>query len=122
MKISLKGSGMDRMPDVAFRMMSLMLAVRDRFVAMDKRLDDFGLRPGQTVVDYGCGPGSYIRKAAALVGESGRVYAVDIHELAVATVERLERLPLRLLTAMAGGMPSMRSASGFSSRSRNCRV
>ena len=47
---------------------------------------------------------------------------VQAASVAVPTVERLERLVLRPVTAIAGMMPSIRSASGFSSRSRNCRV
>ena len=42
--------------------------------------------------------------------------------VAVPTVERLDRPVFLLVTAIAGGMPSIRSASGFSNRWRNCRV
>ncbi len=82
------GSRMDRMPDVAFRGMSLLFWIRDRFVAVSRLLEEFDLQPGQTVIDYGCGPGSYIAGASRLVGPAGRVWAVDIHELAVQAVER----------------------------------
>jgi SAM-dependent methyltransferase len=36
------------------------------------------VQPGQTVCDMGCGNGFYTLKLAKLVGENGRVYAVDI--------------------------------------------
>jgi ubiquinone/menaquinone biosynthesis C-methylase UbiE len=36
------------------------------------------VQPGQTVCDMGCGNGFYTLKLAKLVGEQGRVYAVDI--------------------------------------------
>jgi ubiquinone/menaquinone biosynthesis C-methylase UbiE len=39
-------------------------------------------------VDYGCGPGRYTMRFSKLVGETGRVYAVDIHQLAVEAVKR----------------------------------
>ncbi len=39
-----------------------------------------------SVVDYGCGPGSFSIPAAELVGRTGSVVAVDIHPLAVKTV------------------------------------
>lgn len=71
-----------------FRMMSWMYFVRDAFFPVDKRLEEFGIREGSTVIDYGCGPGSYLRRAAALVGEKGKVYAVDIHPLAIVAVEK----------------------------------
>ena len=38
-------------------------------------------------LDYGCGPGSYSMAAAEIVGESGKVYALDIQPLAVETVK-----------------------------------
>ena len=50
-------------------------------------LDDAGLRPGMTVVDYGCGPGLMTLPAAETVGPTGKVYALDIHEGMVALVE-----------------------------------
>ena len=88
MKNRICGSGMDRMPNFAFRLMSLIFDIRDRFVSVDKLLDEFGIRAGQTVVDYGCGPGSYVGKASRLVGPGGRVFAIDIHELAIAAIQR----------------------------------
>jgi len=36
-----------------------------------------GIRPGQVVLDFGCGRGFYALAAAALVGPAGWVYAVD---------------------------------------------
>jgi len=83
------GNEMDRMPDAAFRMMQFFFRITDLFIQTDRKLDSFGILPGFTVVDYGCGPGRYIRKASALVGAEGRVIAVDIHELALRAVEKL---------------------------------
>jgi ubiquinone/menaquinone biosynthesis C-methylase UbiE len=88
MKISLFGSNMDRMPRLAFRMMKWIFDIRDRFVSVGTLLDQFGIERGQTVVDYGCGPGSYLRHASELVGPKGRVLALDIHELAVEAVHK----------------------------------
>ena len=51
---------------------------------MDTPQPNFAFR----VLDYGCGPGGYTIVAARLVGESGRVYAPDIHPLAVKMVQR----------------------------------
>jgi ubiquinone/menaquinone biosynthesis C-methylase UbiE len=36
------------------------------------------VRPGMTVLDFGCGPGFFTIAAAHLVGEGGRVIAVDL--------------------------------------------
>ena len=50
-------------------------------------LREAGLRPGMTVVDYGCGPGLVTFHAAEAVGPAGMVYALDIHEGMVSLVE-----------------------------------
>jgi ubiquinone/menaquinone biosynthesis C-methylase UbiE len=42
------------------------------------------LEPGQSVVDYGCGPGMLSLELARRVGEKGRVHAVDLNELFLA--------------------------------------
>jgi ubiquinone/menaquinone biosynthesis C-methylase UbiE len=50
-----------------------------------KLLDRAALQPGQTVVDWGCGPGRVTIDAAKLV-EGGKVIAVDIEPLALEIV------------------------------------
>lgn len=82
----------DRMPDFAFRMMSAIMDVKDVLMpSIDRRVTGFGIRPGMTVVDYGCGPGRYTTRFARLAGASGRVYAVDVHELAIERVKRKQQ-------------------------------
>lgn len=81
--------------DLGFRIMSWIFVVRDRFMSPWKILDKFGIQKGQTVVDYGCGPGSYLKRASELVGPKGTVVAVDVHKSAIKAVrERIlkERL------------------------------
>jgi len=95
------GKNRDRMPSGAFRMMSLLFAVRDRLTSPWSVLDRFDIEPGQAVIDYGCGPGSYLRHASELVGPEGRVFAVDIHTLAIKTVlRRIEKQRLSNVTAV----------------------
>jgi ubiquinone/menaquinone biosynthesis C-methylase UbiE len=81
---------------LAYRIMVLEYAVQDLLVRGHERaLDGFGIAPGATVVDYGCGPGRYLAKAAGLVGPSGKVYAADINPVALACAgARVERLGL----------------------------
>jgi ubiquinone/menaquinone biosynthesis C-methylase UbiE len=40
-------------------------------------LQQIGIRRGQTVLDFGCGYGAYTIPVAKIVGEQGRVYALD---------------------------------------------
>lgn len=101
MKSILFGKDADRMPDFAFRMMSVLFKVMDLFSPKDKAIDGFGIQSGFTVMDYGCGPGRHIRRASQLSGSNGKVYAVDIHELAIASVEKLvEKNDLKNVTAL----------------------
>ena len=77
------GNEMDRMPNWAFRMMAFMFNGADLLKSPNRRLDAFGIQNGQTVVDWGCGTGRYLKQASELVGDKGTVYAVDIHQLAI---------------------------------------
>ncbi len=79
----------ERMSDTSFRMMTLIFRILDFFFPyIKKRIRGFGIESGMTVVDYGCGPGRYATVFAELVGDEGKVYAVDIHELAVEAVKK----------------------------------
>jgi ubiquinone/menaquinone biosynthesis C-methylase UbiE len=49
---------------------------------------EVGLREGFHVLDYGCGPGGYVKPVADLVGEAGRIYALDISPLAIQMVKK----------------------------------
>lgn len=83
------GSEMDNMPNIAFRIMSLIFTIRNFIKPMGRCIDKYGINKGDVVVDYGCGPGMHIKRASELVGNKGLVYAVDIHELAIRSVEKL---------------------------------
>lgn len=79
----------ERMSDICFKLMNLLFQVVDFiYPYIDKRVKKFGIQPNMTVVDYGCGPGRYAIRFAKLVGEQGKVFAVDIHELAIEAVKK----------------------------------
>ena len=77
------------MSNFHFRLMGLTLRLRDLFAPPKRKLQEAGIKPGAVILDYGCGIGSYSLAAAELVGDGGKVYAADIHPLAVQAVERL---------------------------------
>ncbi len=83
------GNEIDKMPNVAFRIMTLIFIIRNFFKPMSSCIENFGIKEGNIVVDYGCGPGMHIKRASELVGVEGLVYAVDIHELAIKSVNKL---------------------------------
>ena len=51
-------------------------------------IDCLELRPGQVVLDLGCGYGPIGMVAADLVGPAGQVYMVDVNERAVELARR----------------------------------
>lgn len=79
------------MPDWAFRGMTLFFHIRDAFEPRTRILQEVQLEPGLHVLDYGCGPGTYLPGIAERVTETGRVYAVDLHPLAVQRVREWAR-------------------------------
>lgn len=90
----------DRMFNIGFKTMILLYKGRDLILpGPDRRVATFGIQPGMIVVDYGCGPGRYIPHYSRLVGAAGRVFAVDIHELAMQAVQqKIERYRLENVT------------------------
>lgn len=79
---------MNPMSNLHFKGMSLFIRVRNALSPPEKILKEAGIQPGHTVLDYGCGPGSHSIAAAKLVGQSGKVYALDIHPLAIRCVQK----------------------------------
>jgi len=43
-------------------------------------LREIGIKKGQKILDFGCGPGNYTLLASRIVGESGKIYALDSDE------------------------------------------
>ena len=54
----------------------------------DKVIERSGIKPGMIVLDLGCGSGAFTMPVARVVGEGGKVYAVDIQP---AMLQQLER-------------------------------
>ena len=70
-------------------------AERDRWQRPSDVVEALDLRPGNVVVDLGCGSGYFTLKLSPLVGDSGRVIAEDIRRLPLVflwfrTVQRRE--------------------------------
>ena len=89
------------MPDAGFRGMMWCFKLVDLFWKPEKRLKKIPLKEGMKIVDYGCGPGRYTIPIAKLVGPEGKVFAVDIHPLAISTVrEKASREALTNIDAI----------------------
>ena len=72
-----------------FRVMALLFRIRDFFFPRMHVLKEVGIKPGFQVLDYGCGPGSHILPVEELIGQTGKVHALDIHPLAIQMVRGL---------------------------------
>ncbi len=72
-----------------FKSMVFAFKLRDLFFPRANILKEIGIKPRFYVLDYGCGPGSYIKATSKLVGKSGKIYALDIHPLAIQRVRNI---------------------------------
>jgi len=69
-------------------MMSLCFMVRDALSPRAPLLMEAGIAPSMCVLDFGCGPGSYVISAGRLVGAEGMVYALDKNPAAIESIRR----------------------------------
>jgi len=83
-----RGMDKQKMPRIGFAIMKTVLTLRSIFKKPERTLREMELKKGQTILDYGCGIGSFSIPAAKLVGDDGIVYALDIHSLAIRAVEK----------------------------------
>jgi len=76
--------------NIKLRIEYFFLGLRDKFgipFKPEEEIRKLGLKEGQKILDYGCGIGSYTFPAAKLVGEKGRVYALDKQPLAIKKIK-----------------------------------
>jgi len=78
-----------RMPDFGFKVMAFSFKIRDLLKPRRNVVKEVGIKPGFHVLDYGCGPGSYVTAVAQLIGKSGKIYALDVNPLAIQMVQRV---------------------------------
>lgn len=63
------------------------------------------IRPGQAVLDLGCGPGFWTLPLAELVGPSGKVWALDVSQEMLDTLA--EQQPPAQVVPVLGELPSI---------------
>ena len=54
----------------------------------EKFLSKIGIKEGSYVVDFGCGAGNYVLPAGKIVGEMGRIYAIDNEQLVIDEINK----------------------------------
>lgn len=77
------------MPDIWFKLMALEFKIRDTLKPRKNIVAEVGIEQGFKVLDFGCGPGGYVLSVSALIGETGRLYALDVLPIAVDMVKNL---------------------------------
>ena len=98
---------------IKYRLTSLILNARYRRDPPEKIIEPVGIAKGDIVLDYGCGPGKYTVAAARLVGEFGKIFALDIHPISARQVRRLRRKHClaNVETITSGGETGLADAS-----------
>ena len=76
-----------------------------------KEIMQSGIKKGNHVLDYGCGPGFCTFPAAEIVGSQGMIYALDIHPEAIKIIEKkIKKHKLKniksILTKTGTGLPA----------------
>ena len=88
MKSHIKKRNNKPQSNLDFKMMSFCFSIRDRFKDPINKIKRTTIRVGDSVLDYGCGSGSYSIIAAEMVGPTGKVFSADIHPLAIKKVSK----------------------------------
>jgi ubiquinone/menaquinone biosynthesis C-methylase UbiE len=72
-------------------------------------LSEIGIGEGQSVLDFGCGSGTYSIPVAKLVGKNGRVYSLDVSQSALKKLSsRAESEGLdNIVTLLSAGKPEI---------------
>ena len=71
-----------------YRLMIVAYKISSPFCSVQRQINLLNLEKRMIVIDYGCGPGRHTIPVARSIGENGKVYAIDIHPLAISTVEK----------------------------------
>lgn len=99
------------MSSIWFKLMALEFKIRDYRNPRANILNEVGIKLGFYVLAFGCGPGGYVLPASKLVGELGKVYALDVTPLAMKMVKSIvEKNALKnvetILSDCATGLPN----------------
>ncbi len=67
--------------NIGFKFMCWSFKIFKKKDKILKILKEANIKPGDVILDYGCGPGNFSIPAAQIVGDKGIVYAADMHPL-----------------------------------------
>ncbi len=76
------------MPKIAFKAMTAVMSIRKLFRDIDGEIRYAGIKPGCSLLDFGCGLGFNTIPAAGIVGPEGKVFALDISKQAIEVLKK----------------------------------
>ena len=74
--------------NIHFRMMVNIMSIVKNIRNIKKEIIRSGIKEGNHVLDYGCGPGFVTIPSAKIVGSQGMIYALDIHPAVIKIIEK----------------------------------
>ena len=74
--------------NIHFRIMSGIMKIVSNLRNIRQEIISSGIKEGNHVLDYGCGPGFVTIPVAKLIGDQGVVYALDIHPLSIQIIKK----------------------------------
>ncbi|HEB12487.1 MAG TPA: methyltransferase domain-containing protein [Actinobacteria bacterium] len=90
-----KNSALPKSPFPSWCSFLLIHPFRKRSFDRDKITAQAGVKPGQTVLEIGCGPGFFTETIAQKIGSSGKVIAQDVvPNMMIKLKKRMRRFPV----------------------------
>jgi ubiquinone/menaquinone biosynthesis C-methylase UbiE len=87
-----KKASLKPMSNISYRGMVLLYKMSSPFCSVKRQINLLKLKSGMVVADWGCGPGRHTIPVAQSVGDKGKVFALDIHPLAIKGIrEKVKR-------------------------------
>lgn len=75
-------------PRRRFKLMCIFLNLRNKICNPVNKVKKAGVKSGNVVLDYACGPGGHAIGASKVIGDAGVVYAADIHPLSAELIKK----------------------------------
>lgn len=94
----------------------------NRFLSPRHIIEQSGIGAGMQVADFGCGQGDFSLAAAKLVGEDGKVSAIDIQDSALSSVRSKARIEGALNIDLVKGNVEVSGASGCADASQDAAI
>lgn len=79
------------MPGFKFKIMTFIMSIRKMFRNINEEVNLVGIKPGDYILDFGCGLGFNTIPSAQKVGNKGKVFALDINSKAIKIIKEKEK-------------------------------